>query len=740
LTLINADIDAGTGSSVGALVGRLGQGIIANCRALGTVSGNTRVGGLVGDSSFSIISDCYTFGLITGEEEVGGLTGDNYISQLSNCYSLAHVTGTSRVGGLAGSNYFTETSTCYAAGGVSGTSEHGGLVGYDDYGRYTNCFWDNTVNSTLSGIGNRTDPNVFGQSTANMKTQSTFTNAGWDFAGEMENGPDDDWYIADGGHYPALWWQFESLPPLPPLFAGGTGQPGDPYLIGTSSQLNSIGYNPQLMDKHFKLVGDVDLAGVDFFMIGGYTCPFAGVFNGDDHVISNFTHDTFGRWLGLFRMVGLTGRIENLELRDANVGAEHILCWGIGAMAGRNSGTISDCSAAGSIATYYVAGGMTGMNYYGRIVNCHTAGSVVGENIVGGMAGHNIHGSIYASCSQSDVSCNWVVGGLVGENLGMISNCYAEGTVSGGSSAGGLVGTHSGLLGEATISNCYAVGAVSGSGGLVGGFAGVDLLATFNKCFWDITINPSLEGVGATDEPNEVIGETTANMQTQTTFTDAGWDFDGETANGTEDIWTIAEGIDYPRLAWEGQDYLQVELDLDNTWTYQNLPSGTNAKLTATVSITDDPRTNSSYTYEWEFILPDDVTVAPTITAGGGPTDPCCKFAAPSCNESGGISDSGETFTVRVTVTGADFGNTGVAEAEFGIALLGDANNDGVVNVADRSIINAFWRLGAAGTFTFNDCNVNCDTAVNVADRSIANAVWRGVLGQNSVTSPCPLR
>jgi hypothetical protein len=40
-------------------------------------------------------------------------------------------------------------------------------------------------------------------------------------------------------------------------------------------------------------------------------------------------------------------------------------------------------------------------------------------------------------------------------------------------------------------------------------------------------------------------------------------------------------------------------------------------------------------------------------------------------------------------------GGTFSVEAEFGIALLGDTNNDGVVNVADRSIANAFWRTGA---------------------------------------------
>ncbi|HIJ72234.1 MAG TPA: hypothetical protein HPP87_12895, partial [Planctomycetes bacterium] len=56
------------------------------------------------------------------------------------------------------------------------------------------------------------------------------------------------------------------------------------------------------------------------------------------------------------------------------------------------------------------------------------------------------------------------------------------------------------------------------------------------------------------------------------------------------------------------------------------------------------------------------------------------------------------------------------------------------------SIINAFWRTGSAGGFTLRDCDLNCDGSVTVVDRSIANAVWRGQLGQNSVTSPCPLR
>ena len=191
-----------------------------------------------------------------------------------------------------------------------------------------------------------------------------------------------------------------------------------------------------------------------------------------------------------------------------------------------------------------------------------------------------------------------------------------------------------------------------------------------------------------------------------------------------------------------GADELQlhVVLDLDGLWMYQNLPNSTNSSLAAAVSIAYDPLNNSSYTYDWEFALPDDVTVPPVITGGGGETEAFCTFAARNCNEPDGLSDSGQPFTVRVTVTGDDHDNTATADMQFGIALLGDVNNDKVVNVTDRSIINAFWRTGGAVPFSFTDCNINFDSAVNVVDRSIANVVWRGVLGQSSVSSPCPYR
>ena len=42
-------------------------------------------------------------------------------------------------------------------------------------------------------------------------------------------------------------------------FAGGTGTADDPYQIATADQLIAIGSDPNLLDKCFVLVADIDL-------------------------------------------------------------------------------------------------------------------------------------------------------------------------------------------------------------------------------------------------------------------------------------------------------------------------------------------------------------------------------------------------------------------------------------------------------------------------------------------------
>ncbi len=350
-------------------------------------------------------------------------------------------------------------------------------------------------------------------------------------------------------------------------YSGGTGEPNDPYLIYTAEQMNAIGANPNDWDKHFKLMADIDLAGYTgtaFNIIGTYASrPFTGVFDGNGHTISNFSYtSTDTDYIGIF--VYVKGHIKDLGLIASDVDGGTGDCVGslVGYLA---SGTISNCYAeGGSVSGDWRVGGLVGALNFGTIINSYATGSVSGNWDIGGLVGDNYKGSITTSYSTSMVSGGNGVGGLVGSNnyYSDITQCYSAGAVSGEDNIGGLVGrnssfmTHCYSMGEVSgsqrvgglvgfndrghVNACYSTGAVSGNE-RVGGLVGSGRSLRVSNSFWDIQTSGLTTGAGGT-------GQTTAGMQTASTFVDAGWDFMGEIENGTEDIWLILEGQDYPRL------------------------------------------------------------------------------------------------------------------------------------------------------------------------------------------------
>ncbi|MCK4752069.1 MAG: hypothetical protein KAS75_01390, partial [Planctomycetes bacterium] len=198
-----------TGDNVGGLVG-YNNSSITDCYATGAVSGSSYLGGLIGTGGNGDIINCYATGAINGSSYLGGLCGYNGNGSISNCYATGAVSGSSYLGGLIGKGYNGDIINCYTTGTVSGSSYPGGLCGYDNGGTsYISCFWDNTINPSLGGIGNNTDPNVIAKSTTEMKTKTTFTNAGWDFMYESTNGNSDIWRLCeDTNGSPKLAWQF----------------------------------------------------------------------------------------------------------------------------------------------------------------------------------------------------------------------------------------------------------------------------------------------------------------------------------------------------------------------------------------------------------------------------------------------------------------------------------------------------------------------------------------------------
>ena len=572
---------------VGGLIGENEYygGVVSNCYATGTIIGNERVGGLVGNNWYASIYNSFSTGDVNGSVFVGGLVGAGSKGIISDCYASGAITGTGdKIGGLIGYIYEGKVIKCYSAGISSGSSDVGGLVGHDYNGnsKYIKCFWDNDVNPDVNGIGNEDDPNVIGKTTAEMKTESTFTSAGWDFVGERSNGSSDKWSMSVGGGYPVLWYQLDPMPSLP-TFSGGSGTAPDPYIISDVNDLMSICDNYRLMDKHFVVVNDIDLSGMEFFMIGSFGSPFTGVFDGNDFTISNLNYtSTETDYIGMFSFIDYGGQIKRINLINTDINAvagKYVACLvgynkggsihdcsissgnitggdNVGLLVGQNRGgdlseyygLISNCHVSGNASGNEVVGGLSGNNYHGSIINSSSSGSVFGNTTIGGLAGSN-GGSVSGCYSSSEVTGNWHIGGLIGNsNYGNVSNCNAVGDVNcNGKYAGGLFGTCGGR-----IANCYSAGIVSGPISSSGGLTGHGYSEVFTRCFWDITVNPSLSGIGDSDVNSaDVIGETTENMQIQSTFTDAGWDFIGETTNGLCEDWAMPAGGGYPVNWWE---------------------------------------------------------------------------------------------------------------------------------------------------------------------------------------------
>jgi hypothetical protein len=435
--------------------------------------------------------------------------------------------------------------------------------------RITNCYF-----LVARDGGGSDNGHGFPLTDEQMKEPSSFF--GWDFIGRLD-GPHDIWAEPNEGGYPILWWQLSPLPKSP--FLSGKSESNDPYFISTADELNSIGHNPRFMAAHFKLINDIDLAGIEFFIIGSEIFPFSGVFDGNDHTIINFNHTTkYVSCVGLFGYVkGPKAEIRDLGLISPNInwasgdvgslvgyfgdgtisncyaeGGSVNGFGSVGGLVGLVNGSITNCYSNTTVSGMENVGGLVGSNgYTGTISNCYSTGSVSGDRTIGGLVGTNSFGLITNCYSAAGVEGKVNIGGLVGLNgyNGTISNCYSTGSASGERFVGGLVGAN--LYGH--ITNCYTTACVDGNeyvGGLVGENTSIpNQQGQYNtgiivSSFWDMETSGQTTSDGGT-------GMTTVEMQTAKTFLDAGWDFVGETENGTEDIWSICEGTNYPRFVWQ---------------------------------------------------------------------------------------------------------------------------------------------------------------------------------------------
>lgn len=291
-----------------------------------------------------------------------------------------------------------------------------------------------------------------------------------------------------------------------PKFEAGNGTETDPYIIATAAQLDEVRNFPSAC---FELSKDIDLSSYLNSNSSGWTPikDFTGNFDGKKHTIK-------GLWISLSSIsnVGLFANIQASYNKRASV-----------------SNLFVNISKKGITGESRV-GGICGSLSNGNIENCMVTGDISGYQYVGGIVG---------------------VGGEWNNDNSSISQCASSGNIiATDGEVGGILGYR---YGSCSIENCYSIANVKAEGEESYYYTAYGIGYSAEKCYFAGTISgtkmnsvrpiaDSYSNSYYDSEKTKISGKTgaltTKQMKQQASF--QGWDFDN--------IWTIQEGVDYPKL------------------------------------------------------------------------------------------------------------------------------------------------------------------------------------------------
>lgn len=269
--------------------------------------------------------------------------------------------------------------------------------------------------------------------------------------------------------------------------------------------------------KTVLLEADVDLNGQEWTPVGGADTgkSFAGIFDGQDHTISN---------LKITRTLENTGKNNRIGLFGAGTAAARI----------RNF-TINGAQVSGSLQVAAVLGGSGGAE--AKLSNVHVTGRI------------SIRGW-------------WYVGGILGKGYSNVTDCSVEGDGTATSAVaitGGYVGGIVGFMGEdknvtsgCTVRNITVSGAYNGIGGING-------ILHYGNVIQDCTVENTV--VWQTEEPEEDTGRiyvgafagTYLDNNGKTPPTLSNCDFTGEIYSGAAKT-DVLEATRYVGSLWYGAE------------------------------------------------------------------------------------------------------------------------------------------------------------------------------------------
>jgi len=270
-----------------------------------------------------------------------------------------------------------------------------------------------------------------------------------------------------------------------------SGNGGAGFEVYNQATLQKVGTGADGWTKgaQYRQTGNITLSG-NWTPLASTADPFTGDYDGGGYTISGLTVSGDTANPSLFGAIGTNGTVKNLALTGVLINSTGYGGY-VGGIAGRNYGTIQNCSVTGSVSGYNNVGGIAGLNE-GTVAWCRAAGSVQGSSSIGGIVGRNYQATVeFCAALNTVTSTGFYAGGIVGNNSsnnanGAVRNCYAAGPVTGESRVGGVVG-----INASAIVYCYAIGAVEAES-LGGGVSGAND-GTIQNC---AALNPSVTRVG----------------------------------------------------------------------------------------------------------------------------------------------------------------------------------------------------------------------------------------------------
>lgn len=393
-----------------------------------------------------ISSSCVEATELKGKDAAGGIVALASAEKLviNACESSADVSA-ANAGGIVGSTEkIVKIADSKTEGTVNGTKAEGGIIGLAD--------------GSVSVTGSSAMAKLSGKAENTAEIVAKFVTRPEDNEQFAKNFADN----TISGNYdefePALM-QYQNLVPAnkeeKEIVLKGSGKEDDPYVISSAADLANI---PDSSTAYYVLDSDIVISEKDYSISinkdgetvygvfsDGYKPikNFAGIFDGNGHVIKGLYIDSDSDYVGLFANITANGKVKNLHVELLEKSA--------------------------------------GLGYYG----------IKGNDYVGGIAGYcdSTKGIENCSVTGSVISGDHAVGGLVGGLASSkISNSFAMSEIKAQNKAGGLIGVTSG---NSTVLNCFAACEVNAAGGsLIGSNNGELTLA-------DVMVNGSSHGTGS---------------------------------------------------------------------------------------------------------------------------------------------------------------------------------------------------------------------------------------------------